>query len=151
MIKNFNFTVETPAAMPGVMHTETFTGQVQFPTQENEEYEEPQILILFRNGVECRVPPVAVSIYEWAKFANRIFDEALVNGEERVKPAPRYDWSKAPEWARFIATDKSGVSWAYEYKPEKKDFFWDVYLGSIKKLTIKYTADWAESLEERPK
>lgn len=77
MIKKFNFKVETPAAMPGVMHVEHFTGQVQFPDPENEECEQPQLLWLFRNGVECRTPPVSVGLNEWQIFQQRLFEEAL--------------------------------------------------------------------------
>lgn len=60
--------------MPGVCVEETFTGQVQFP--KNEEYEAPTLLWLFRDGVECRVPPISVSMADWAKFEARCIQAA---------------------------------------------------------------------------
>ena len=69
MTQKFQFSNELESAMPGVSVEETFWGEVLFP--ENEEDESPTLLWLFRDGVECRVPPIAVSMRDWAKFEAR--------------------------------------------------------------------------------
>lgn len=76
MTQQFKFSNELTSAMPGVTIEETFTGQVQFPSPGNEEDESPILLWLFRDGVECRVPPISVSPKEWAVFEARCIQEA---------------------------------------------------------------------------
>jgi hypothetical protein len=66
MTQKFSISNELPSLMPGVTVEETFTGEVAFPP--NEEDDEPYILILRRNGVECRVPPISVSMSDWERF-----------------------------------------------------------------------------------
>lgn len=73
MIQNFNFSNELESLLPGVTIEETFTGQVMFPPYE----EDPYILILFRDGVECRVPPIATSAADWHKFEVRVTQAAM--------------------------------------------------------------------------
>lgn len=74
MIQNFKFSNEIESLMPGVTVEETFHGQVQFPADEEDEY--PTILWLFRDGVECRVPPISVSMSDWAKFEAKLIQAA---------------------------------------------------------------------------
>lgn len=74
MVQNFNFSVELESLLPGVTIEETFAGQVMFPA--DEEDESPYILILFRDGVECRVPPIATSAKDWRKFEERVIQAA---------------------------------------------------------------------------
>lgn len=74
MVQNFNFSNELESLLPGVTIEETFAGQVMFPA--DEEDEAPYILILFRDGVECRVPPIATSVKDWRKFEVRVIQAA---------------------------------------------------------------------------
>lgn len=76
MTQQFKFSNELTSVMPGVTVEETFTGQVQFPSPENEEDESPVLLWLFRDGVECRVPPISVSQKDWAVFEQRCIQAA---------------------------------------------------------------------------
>ena len=74
MTQKFQFSNELESAMPGVSVEETFRGEVLFP--ENEEDESPTLLWLFRDGVECRVPPISVSQKDWREFEARCIQEA---------------------------------------------------------------------------
>ena len=60
-----------------------------------------------------------------------------------------YDWSKAPEWANYIATDKCGDIWAHEKEPylnHEEDEWYSS--GKYEKLFT--DIDFRSSLEERP-
>jgi hypothetical protein len=59
----------------------------------------------------------------------------------------RYDWSKAPEWARYAATDDSGCSFWYQRDPVKGHGLWHGAGGRSERMRY---AEWAESLESRP-
>ena len=58
----------------------------------------------------------------------------------------KYDWSKAPEWARYAATDEDGTTWWFENEPVEIDYGWDSNGGRWQVVSI----DWRDSLEARP-
>lgn len=71
------------------------------------------------------------------------------------KPKTRYDWSKAPEWAQWAATDKNGVTHFYEIAPYLEDDFdeWLTqykYKRSPEPCILDHSGDWRDSLERRP-
>jgi hypothetical protein len=59
----------------------------------------------------------------------------------------RYDWSKAPSWVKYIATDKCGDIWGHEKEPFADGGEW-LSAGRYEKLFT--NEHWLESLEERP-
>jgi uncharacterized protein YoxC len=62
----------------------------------------------------------------------------------------RYDWSKAPEWAKWRATDENGLCHWYENKPIAYGHCW----RSKDILQLSYYGepcpDWRNTLEQRP-
>ena len=80
--------------------------------------------------------------------------ESLEAGTD--KQATRYDWSKAPEWAMWCATDEQGDQYWYEAKPGKSQNapLWDQSPGAVDAANDMednvYCQDWRESLEARP-
>jgi hypothetical protein len=64
-----------------------------------------------------------------------------------------YNWNdpKILHWVKYIATDKSGCRYGYEFEPEKKNKEWLLSYGRIISLGIFNVGDWENSLEERPK
>lgn len=72
---------------------------------------------------------------------------------EPTTPKTRYDWSKAPDWANWIATDRDGYVWAYQEKPKENLGCWyasgNYPFSSIENVGL--CEDWADSLEARPK
>lgn len=71
-----------------------------------------------------------------------------------VKAGTRYDWSKAPSWAKYIATDSSGAVWAYADKPTINDSVWKSGIHCERSERIEwgkpFCKDFESSLEERP-
>ncbi len=81
--------------------------------------------------------------------------QPLTRGEAlAMVDSPRYDWSKAPEWANWAATDRDGQASWYANRPE---------MGSNKTVWVSATwepdhawytgddcTDWLDSLEARP-
>ena len=64
-----------------------------------------------------------------------------------------YDWSKAPDWAQWAATDSNGIVYWYGVKPYVDRFYnrWMSYHRAISiALDAKCPVNWEESLEERP-
>lgn len=70
--------------------------------------------------------------------------------------SPRYDWSTAPEWARYAATDASGFAYWYAEKPAQAYKQWTPTRatgGTIQHLKIGRTDqrdNWTQTLEARP-
>lgn len=68
----------------------------------------------------------------------------------------RYDWSKAPEWAMWAATEQNGNVWYYNDKPKKGYKGWVMAFKDGSKtarcwnLNISAISDWQSSLEKRP-
>jgi len=56
------------------------------------------------------------------------------------------DWSKAPEWAKYKATDSNGWDYWYENKPTPTFSGWK----SEGRVQIISRLNWMTSLEERP-
>ena len=67
-----------------------------------------------------------------------------------------YDWSKAPEWANWAATDENGAAYWFEEKPvisEEGDDLWcsdKWYEEADETTTIYRIVPWDQSLEQRP-
>jgi hypothetical protein len=70
----------------------------------------------------------------------------------------KYDWSKAPDWAQWAATDYDGRSYFYETKPFPHSVGeWDRFSGHGGLDRIWLIRDsgevcntWKDSLEARP-
>ena len=60
----------------------------------------------------------------------------------------RYDWSKAPSWAKAIATDSDGNIFAYESEPVRGANGWEAPIGGW--VLFGSDESWADSLELRP-
>jgi len=66
-----------------------------------------------------------------------------------------YDWSQAPEWANWAATNEDGEVWWHERKPEileRDDYLWfDKKRCELAGESIKLrSVPWDQSLEQRP-
>lgn len=63
----------------------------------------------------------------------------------------RYDWSSAPEWARYAATDPDGAVFWYENEPAVSDVA-DIWVEQGGKYERSDDAmnGWKQSLEARP-
>jgi hypothetical protein len=59
------------------------------------------------------------------------------------------EWSQAPEWARYLAQDKDGEWYWFEYEPEPKAGYWnlDRCVGQSEKANKE---EWTLTLEQRP-
>lgn len=67
-----------------------------------------------------------------------------------------YDWSDAPDWAQWAATDKNGRAFWYKYRPDVsvQEEPW-IYTSMYKIIEENHHAvlrcvDWKDSLEQRP-
>lgn len=62
----------------------------------------------------------------------------------------RYDWSKAPEWAQWAATDEDGRGYWYEHQPFIVGRRW-LPVGRAARIdgNVDYY-NWRDSLECRP-
>jgi hypothetical protein len=58
------------------------------------------------------------------------------------------DWSTAPDFANYAATDKNGRCFWYEEKPELRIDCWVPAGGDYEECTT--VMDWRDTLEERP-
>jgi len=82
----------------------------------------------------------------------------LPEGWKVVGPESKtlYDWSKAPEWANWAATDENGMAYWFEEKPvisEEGDDLWcsDKWYEEVDETTTIYrSVPWDQSLEQRP-
>lgn len=66
------------------------------------------------------------------------------------------DWSKAPEWARYVARDESGKWWWHSAKPQRNEREWmprfmSEYWSLIERADIECNTHWIDSLTQRPK
>lgn len=65
-----------------------------------------------------------------------------------------YDWSKAPEWAEWAATDDNGCSWFHSKKPRLSSSAWAMAFGDGARCSLfgefMNVQDWRYSLEQRP-
>ena len=93
------------------------------------------------------------SVYKGAYWLNIV----PVTQEALNKFLPKmYDWSKAPMWAQWAATDKDGSAFWYHRKPEKStlELVWYYTHAGDEAVPfsdiLRRTSNWEESLEERP-
>ena len=78
--------------------------------------------------------------------------DALAEVAEGDKPKTRYDWSKAPEWAKYAATDQNGDMFWYD-EPIRMVGGVDVFDFDGRAARFGnngFTEDWANSAEARP-
>ena len=69
--------------------------------------------------------------------------------EQKQQKQSRYPWERAPEWAKYAATDLSGARYWFECKPVCKTHYW--YGKTAMCLIIEDSgSDWKQSLETRP-
>lgn len=60
------------------------------------------------------------------------------------------DWSEAPEWARYVAQDKSGEWYWFEHEPKKESggyWYLDRRAGQTEQA---HKEEWTLTLESRP-
>ena len=58
------------------------------------------------------------------------------------------NWSEAPAWAKYRATDKDGTVWWFEDRPVDYIDGWACLTGQSQRIP---KFDWRKSLVERPK
>lgn len=79
--------------------------------------------------------------------------DALAEIAGQDKPKTRYDWSKAPEWAQWAATDKNGNVFWFNTMPQIVAGTTIFNNGDGRPLKIDNLGmceDWATSREARP-
>lgn len=81
------------------------------------------------------------------------FHDIAPPGEEKMQPP----WDVLPKWARYVAMDKDGSVWAFEFEPEKAAGLWEPhadgysYGAEITHLRFpRGNMPWDKSLVERP-
>ena len=117
----------------------------------------PAISKAIAPGCDRTYPFVIASLQDWEMlhedgftFSPATREEALALVDEPAQKT-RYDWSKAPEWAQWAATDKDGTSWWYSDRPKTAQEGWYTRLGNYNSSFPKETpSDWRDSLERRP-
>ena len=64
-----------------------------------------------------------------------------------------YDWSQAPDWAQWAATDANGGSFWFENKPILSLIMsiWKKAIGISLPCPQQINVEWQHSLEQRPK
>lgn len=63
------------------------------------------------------------------------------------------DWKDAPEWANWLAQDKCGEWFWYEYKPDLRGSTWSAYSTAGKLIRAEIPTDvptFIDTLERRP-
>lgn len=78
-------------------------------------------------------------------YAERIFEpleRAFLN---------RYNWKEAPAWAKYAATDASGIAYWYASRPKETHRQWAPGGMTYQKIgKVRSDSNWMESLEARP-
>jgi hypothetical protein len=64
----------------------------------------------------------------------------------------RPDWSKAPDWAKYLAMDADGGWWWFEARPTMKASIWELpkLTNFSFALATDHLPDFSETLESRP-
>ena len=67
-------------------------------------------------------------------------------------PATLYDWSTAPVWANWAATDANGKAYWYSNEPNLylSLSMWRPNRGCLNNFGQKINVQWHKSLEKRP-
>jgi len=60
------------------------------------------------------------------------------------------NWEVAPEWARYLAMDKSGRWYWYEFRPIARFESWWEHREGRKQLVPMFYQDWRDTLETKP-
>lgn len=89
---------------------------------------------------------------------SRISDDKEFERIHGTKPATRYDWSKAPEWAKWAARDEIGCAYWYEKQPHPVsdasfdiDDYGDEAMPMLQNCILDAPCElWRDSLERRP-
>lgn len=99
-----------------------------------------------------------ISYFKHVEPFHKVAHKFLPPGWKVVPPETGnlYDWSKAPDWAGWAATDEIGFAWWYERKPEREDVLWNrgKDVGKAAKagesVVLRQSVPWDQSLEQRP-
>lgn len=99
-----------------------------------------------------------ISYFKHVEPFHKVAHKFLPPGWKVVPPETGnlYDWSKAPDWAGWIATDEDGEAWWYEGKPviaEGYDDFWcceKQCKAADEFVKLRLSVPWDQSLEQRP-
>ena len=60
------------------------------------------------------------------------------------------NWSDAPEWANYKATDRDDSGWWYEHKPILSDYYWVESTGRfLRVVPLIICENWEDTLEKR--
>ena len=81
--------------------------------------------------------------------------QTFINGVEQPRYAPtceewQPDWSQAPEWANWWATDKDLVSFWHEDRPKFDEIEFYQCGMFCDAPSFNYQGNWQESLRKRP-
>lgn len=71
------------------------------------------------------------------------------SAEQNKQWADSYPWHKAPEWAKFAATDSDGQRWWFEKRPKIHDKEWSHLDGKVEQIDA-HCPGFAYTLESRP-
>jgi len=114
--------------------------------------------LLTHLAANCRLDyaRAGFSSYLHCKFEPGIMEGLELDEEvEGVEAKTRYDWTKIPEECEWAATDEGGSVFGYMNKPWRGNGYWfdhNGIKGTIWLIAeIDPPADWADSLEQRPK
>jgi len=68
-----------------------------------------------------------------------------------IKAADTPDWATAPEWANYVAMDRDGKWYWYEFEPYAETNIWNVNVEHAGKYEmVDLYCNWQESLQKRP-
>jgi hypothetical protein len=87
------------------------------------------------------------SIKHAAKALRELAD--VLDPQPKAASEPEHDWSKAPEWANYMAVDQDGEVFFFEEMPTPdSDGTWRSDYGQFEKVESK---NWRDTLQVRPK
>ena len=101
----------------------------------------------------------ARNLFDRVKPFHLVAHKFLPEGWQVVGPEPKtlYDWSQAPEWANWAATDKDGSVYWFKVKPELGlgryyDSWWTNkrWERAIRSTALHRSVPWDQSIEQRP-
>lgn len=81
---------------------------------------------------------------------NEIITSLLEIELAECNPNPT-DWSNAPDWANWKATDENYEVWWFAYKPYPIFSGWTNNIGKCQVAGKEVTANWKSSLQQRPR
>ena len=70
---------------------------------------------------------------------------------KKIKTKKEIDWTKAPDWANYIAMDSDCEWYWYEHKPNPIHDLNVPEWYSEGRKKYAYSTDWTNTLQERPR